>query len=284
MEALTVYLNGEWVPYEQAVLPVEDRAGLFADAVYEVIRVYGGRPFKADLHWRRLQNSAQALRIPLPYDADAFEAMLHGLLERNNLQDASIYIQVSRGSAVRYHGFPQEIKPNTFAIARAMPRVTQEQFDRGYRCITVPDLRWGYCAVKTVGLLPNVLARQQAVEQGMDDALFVRDGIITEASSSNAFFVFGDEVHTFPLVNILPGVTRAVVLEAAAEAGIRCHETPVSLADAFKADEIFLTGTVLEVRGVTHLDDKPIGGGKVGPVTRRIWELFNAVVSAETGA
>lgn len=269
-----VYLNGAYVPYGQALIPVEDRGFTFADAVYEVVRCYAGRPFRLDLHFARLRASAEALEIPLPFDEPGFEALALELLRRNGLQEASVYVQVSRGPAPRNHLFPPEVRPTVVGIARPASAPSADQVRRGVDVITVPDNRWGLCHIKTVGLLPNVLARQHARREGAYDAVFVRDGFVTEASASNVFCVIDGVVYTHPLANILPGITRATVLEIMAEEGIPCREEAVPLDRFRRAEEIFLTGTVLEVMGVARVDGRPVGAGRTGPLTLRVWEAF----------
>ncbi|MFO7246006.1 MAG: D-amino acid aminotransferase [Thermaerobacter sp.] len=273
-DQLTVYLNGRYVPYSQALIPVEDRAFLFADGIYEVVRCYGGRPFHLDRHYERLCRSARALELPLPLDEAAFAGIVAELLERNNLQEATVYLQVTRGAAPRRHQIPQGLEPNVVAIARPVQSPSEEEVRRGVSVITVPDTRWGLCWIKTVGLLPNVLARRQAEKEGAFDAVFVRDGLVTEATSSNVFCVIDGVVYTHPLANILPGITRAVVLEILAELGIPCREEAVPLEWFREADEIFLTGTVLEVMGVARVDGRTVGEGRSGPLTLRVWEAF----------
>lgn len=284
MSELTVYLNGEFIPYERAVVPVDDRGFTFADAVYEVIRCYNSRTFRFDMHFQRLHDSAAALKIPLPFDAARLRAVIDHLLRQNGIADASAYVQVSRGSSVRQHLPADSLQPTSVVIVRAADRPDAARIEHGVAVITVPDNRWGLCHIKTVGLLPNVLARWQAERAGAQDAIFVRDGLVTEASSSNVFCVLDGVVFTHPLANILPGVTRSVVLEIAAAEGIPFREEALPL-DTFKrADEIFLTGTMSEITGVATLDGQPVGAGRTGPITLRIRQKFCELVRAETGA
>ncbi|HEX6989686.1 MAG TPA: D-amino acid aminotransferase, partial [Bacillota bacterium] len=270
----TVYLNGQYVPYSQALVPVEDRAFLFADGIYEVVRCYGGKPFHLDRHFERLRDSAAGLDLPVPLDEAGFARIVAALLERNRLREATVYLQVTRGAAPRQHQFPREATPTVVAIARPAQSPPEDQVRAGVSVITVPDTRWGLCYLKTVGLLPNVLARQQAQREGAFDAVFVRDGLVTEASSSNVFCAFDGVVHTHPLANILPGVTRAVVLEILADLGIPYREEAVPLQRFRGADEIFLTGTTLEVMGVVQVDGRRVGAGRTGPLTLRVWDAF----------
>lgn len=280
-----VYLNGAFLPYSQALIPVEDRGFLFADGIYEVVKCYGGRPFRLASHLERLTQSAAAIRLPLP-PLDELEQAALALIGSNGLdgRDAVIYIQVTRGPARRAHPFPAAPRPTVFLFARSDPGPDPELRARGVRALTVPDRRWSFCHVKTVGLLLNVLAKQQAVEAGCYEAIFVRDGVITEGTASNAFAVFGGTVRTHPEgPHILSGVTRQAVLETAARLGIPVVEEPVPRDRLGDADEVFLTGTLTEVMPVVEVDGRPIGAGRPGPVTRALQDGFRALARAETG-
>lgn len=268
------YVNGEFVPLDRAVVSVEDRGFLFADGIYEVIRVYDGRPFRLEDHLRRLEASARAIELPLPVPAAEIGRLAEELLARNGHREATIYIQVTRGPAPRHHLFPENPRPTLVIWTREHAGPSRQMVEEGVAAITVPDTRWAYCSVKTVGLLPNVLARQQAHRQGAYEAIFVRDGVVTEATSSNVFAVIGGVVRTFPVENILPGVTRTVVLELLQRRGVPVREEGVPLEEFRRAQEVFLTGTTTEVCGVVRLDGRPVGDGRVGPVTRALQEDF----------
>lgn len=274
MSSPLAYVNGEFVPLERAVVSVEDRGFLFADGIYEVIRVYGGRPFRLEDHLRRLEASARAIELPLPAPVEEIGRLAEEVRTRNDHREAIIYIQVTRGPAPRHHLFPERPRPTLVIWTREIEGPSPEMVDRGVACITVPDTRWALCEVKTVGLLPNVLARQQAARQGAYEAIFVRGGVVTEASSSNVFAVLDGVVYTHPVDNILPGVTRTVALELLAARGIPARQEPVPLERFRRADEIFLTGTTTEICGVTRLDGQPVGDGRVGPITRALQEDF----------
>ncbi|GAB6877491.1 D-amino-acid transaminase [Thermaerobacter litoralis] len=279
-----VFLNGSFVPYEQAVVPVEDRGFLFADAIYEVIRCYGGRFFRLDDHLQRLEQSAAALDIPLPYDRARWAAVLEELIQRNGVRDGSVYVQVTRGVAPRSHTWAEGLQPTVVAIARSGGTPAPEAVERGVKAITVPDNRWGLCWVKTTGLLPNVLAKQQAARAGAYEALFVRDGLLTEGTSSNVFVVLEGVVYTHPLANILPGVTRAVVLEVAREAGLEVREQAIPAGWLERATEVILSGTNSEVLAVVEVDGRPVGDGRPGPVFARLRQGYLRRIAQETGA
>lgn len=272
-----VYLNGRFVPYEEALIPVEDRGFVFADGVYEVVKFYGGHPFRLDAHLERLEQSAAAIRLGLPLTRDELGRAALELAGKNGLagRDAVLYVQVTRGPARRAHPFPADPHPTVFMYARPESGPNPALRESGVRAITVEDRRWSLCHVKSIGLLLNVLAKQQAVEAGCYEGIFVRDGIVTEGTASNLFAVFGGAIHTHPQgPHILSGVTRQAVLEAAANHGIPVVEEPFTAARLFEADEAFVTGTLTEVMPIVEIDGRRVGEGRPGPVTRRIQQGF----------
>lgn len=276
---MEVYLNGKFVPYEQAVVPVEDRGFVFADGIYEVVRIYHGKPFLWQEHMDRLQRSAQAIRLKIP---TVEELTLAGLetLRRSQLDDATLYIQITRGAAPRLHSFPVGVEPTVFMIARPYHRPDAALVQKGITCITVPDLRWHKCSIKTVGLLLNVLAKQEAEDAGAQDAIFVRDGIVTEGTSSNFFMVKDQTLITHPADDhILRGITREFVIARAGELGIPVREEYITREALTQADEAFLTSTGVEVLPVTIIDGQKVGPGKPGPISMRLLECFNQVVA-----
>jgi D-alanine transaminase len=270
---MLVYLNGQFVPYEDAKLGVEDRATQFGDGVYEVVRYYGGQPFKMESHLRRLERSAAGIEIEAPPSAEV-RALMDEVVRRNNLSDAAVYLQITRGEGARYQGIPSGLKPNVIAIARP---TKSERPAPGLAAITQSDDRWARCHLKTTMLLPAMLARQRARRAGAEEAIFVRDGFVTEATAANVFVVIGGEAVTPPLSNyLLPGCTREALLEIYAREGIACREAPVDAQQLAAADEIFLTSTNGELRPIVQLDGKPVGAGKVGSVFERTIALFDA--------
>jgi D-alanine transaminase len=273
---MQVYLNGEYVERAHAAMSVEDRGFLFGDGVYEVVRAVGGRLIEAQRHWRRLARSLNGILIerPAELDDDALSAIAYRLLDANDLTegDALLYLQVTRGAAVRTHHFPAATtRPTVYASASAF-QPPDALRARGAAVITMPDIRWARCDLKSVNLLPNVLAKQQAVAAGKDEAIFVRDGTVTECSSANLFAVFDGEVRTYPVTNyILPGVTRDVVLEVARQLGVPVREVPVLADELPRADEVFFTSTTNDVMPVVEIDGRPVGSGRPGPVTQRLY-------------
>jgi D-alanine transaminase len=281
-----VFLNGEYMPRSEARISPDDRGFLFGDGLYEVTPAYNGRFLALDRHLDRLQRGGRTLRIDLPRGLEA----LHGeLLDRNGLTEEAmsiVYLQVTRGTAPRSHAFPDPpVAPTVYAWAKAFHRPDPQEWDGGYGAVTVPDQRWARADVKTVQLLPLAMAQQAAREAGEADALLVRDGLALEGAHNNVFFVFDGLLVTHPTSNqILPGVTRALVLEEARSHGVPVEERPVPLAEVADASEVFFTGTTTEVRPTVRIDGTPVGDGVVGPVTRRIRDLFLARVERECGA
>jgi len=270
-----VYLNGEYLPYDEAKIPVEDRSIQFGDAIYEVVRYYKGRPFRMDRHLARLKRSADGIWMPLPPLA-AIEQAMNSLVERQNLGDASVYLEISRGSGPRAHLIPDDATPCVMAIARHVPVVRPR---RTLTAVTVGDDRWARCYVKTTMLLPNTLALKQARQRGANDAIFVRDGFVMEATSSNIFFVFDGVLTTPPLTNyILAGITREVVLEIAAKEGIRVSEEPIHASRIYQASEAFLSGTVSEVSAIVEINRHRIGTGEPGPIHQRIAAAYDRLI------
>ena len=279
----TVYLNGEFLPKDRATISVDDRGFLLSDGIYEVTPAYRGRLFRIEQHMRRLRHGLDALRIE--YDSAGLPEMHADLIAANSLDTedvAIVYLQITRGAAPRTHHFPPEGTPPTvYAFAQAYHRPESARWEQGYEAVTVPDDRWARVDIKSIGLLPNVLAQQAAAEAGVADALLVKDGVALEGSHNNLFAVFDGVVTTHPTTHqILHGVTRAYVIELAKGQGLPVEERPVPLEEIRAADEIFFTGTTTEVRPTVRLDGQPVGSGKVGPVARALYEAFQAGTQA----
>jgi D-alanine transaminase len=271
----TVYFNGSYLPKDQVRISPDDRGFMFGDGVYEVVRTYGGRLFALDAHLARLQFGVRELGIN-GVEVDALGEAAVELLRRNDLTtgDATVYFQVTRGFAPRTHHFPDPPVAPTMYL-QAGPFRPKLDPTKGVAAITVPDVRWARCDIKTIQLLPNVLANQQARAAGVGDALFVRDGVLLEGSHSALFFVFGEEVRTAPKNNyILPSITREILLELCRSSGITARETPVYVQDLPRATEAFIAGTTTEVMPLVRIDSRPLGDGTPGPVTRRLQQLF----------
>jgi len=266
---MIVYLNGEYVAAETARLSPFDRGFLFADGVYEVARFYRGRPYRLAEHLERLREGLAALRIEI--DAAFYADVARRLLDENRLsaEDAIVYAQVTRGAAPRTHAFPPAGTPPTvFAFARASEPSPPAEASAA---ILMPDERWGRCNIKSVMLLPNILAAQAAKEAGALDALFVRDGLVLEATKANLFLVKGGVVRTAPNGPwILPGVTRVATLEAARRLGHAVDERAFTVEELWAADEVFLASTSLWTHSLTRVGGRPVGGGRPGPVCEKL--------------
>ena len=277
----TVYLNGRFLPRDQAHISVDDRGFLFGDGAYEVTRVVDGRLFEAERHRVRLARTLDALQIDRSgIDLAELDRVAERLLRENDLLqgEATVYVQVTRGAAIpRTHHYPPAGTPPTvyLSVARFTPPVQLRT--RGARVITVADFRWSRCDLKTVNLLPNAMAKQQAVARGADEALFVRDGVLMEGAHTNMFWVLDGEVRTAPATNyILGGVTRDVVLGLAREAGMAVRETSTYATDIPRLQEAFITSTTSDVLPIVAIDGQPVGSGAPGPVAQRLNELLLA--------
>jgi len=275
----TVYLNGQFLPDDKALISPLDRGFTYGDGVYEWIRAYNGKPFLLGEHFARLASSCAKMRIGV--HLMPIEDVAVRLLKENGLTgDAAIYIQITRGTAPRSHVFPPaDTKPTVFAMAWAF-KPNPAFAGPGAIAILEPDVRWSRCDIKVTSLIPNSFSAQRAKELGAHEGLFVRDGVVQEGSLSNFFAVFDSEVRTAPLSNyILPGITRAVVLDLCREHGIKCRETPVFTTELADADEMFLTSTPYEVVAVDCLDGRKLPAKR--PVTARLAQLYREIVARE---
>ncbi len=272
----TVYLNGDYLPLADARVPVLDRGFIFGDGVYEVIPVYAGRLFRLDEHLRRLGNSLDGVRIGKPMDNAAWQAMLEELISRQQYQgDAYIYMQITRGVAPRDHACPANITPTVFAMCNPMTPIDPALLASGIKAITLDDIRWQYCHLKTIALLPNILMKQQAVDEDATEAIMVRDGVVTEGTASNVFLVKHDTLFTPAAVkHLLPGITRDLVIELAQDNNIPCEEALIPEAWLNEAEEIWVTSSTREILPVTRLNDQPVGNGRPGPHWQRITAIY----------
>lgn len=270
----TVYLNGNFIPLEQAQVPILDRGFIFADGVYEVIPVFSGNPFRLKEHMERLRNSLDGISLQLDYDRKKWQSLIDQLLALNRVTgDSSIYIQVTRGVAERNHFYQAGSTPTVFIYCKPLQ---ETDVSRGVGAVLHEDIRWEYCHIKAVALLPNVMLKQYAREKdGSIEAILYRDGYITEGAASNVFTVTGDTVSTPPKSNrLLPGITRDLVVELISESLYQCREVPVSKAELLQADEIWITSSTLGIAPVVRLDGRPVSGGKPGPAWRAIDTIY----------
>ncbi|MGH8482679.1 MAG: D-amino acid aminotransferase, partial [Nevskiaceae bacterium] len=267
----TAYVNGAFVPVAEAKVPVLDRGFLFADGVYEVIPAYGGKPFALRQHLARLARSLGELRIANPHSEAEWTALAGELVQRNGGGDCAIYLQVTRGApAQRRHAFPADTAPTVVGLCSPLPAPSELALRDGVGAITRPDIRWGRCDIKSVALLPSILATQAAAEQSCNEAILHRDGRVTEGASSNVFAVLGKGVVTPPKgPEILAGITRELLLEALRAAKVTVQERRLTLNELRSADEIWVTSSTREVLPVTKLDGDPVGSRKPGPVWKK---------------
>jgi D-alanine transaminase len=270
-----VYLNGSFVPPEQAQVSAFDRGFVFGDGVYEVIPVYGRRLFRLPHHLARLDASLQSIQLANPHALADWQKIFTRLMESVPAEDQSVYLQVTRGPAPRDHAFPKEVKPTVFAYAAPLKYPDTAQLHDGVSAITVDDIRWRRCDIKAIALLPNVLLRQQAVEAGAAEAILVRDGVATEGSASNIFAVIDGVLVTPPKGPfILPGVTRDLVLELARAHGVPCAERALRAEEIFRATEFMLSSSTKELLPITRVDGKTLGSGRPGPLHARLHALY----------
>lgn len=271
--------DGKIVSLDTPLVNLEDRGYQFGDGVYEVIVAYQGQWYTMDEHLTRLERSCKEIRLEPTYTRQEIVQFANQLMAESGIQEAMLYIQWTRGASPRYHGFPASIRPILSGTIRPRRVLSDDMFEQGVKSMILPDLRWMRCDIKSLNLLGAVLSKQQAAEAGCFEAILERDGNVTEGSSSNSFAVKDGIIYTSPVGNlILPGVTRNKVIALAKEAGLTIREEFVSSTFYRQADEIFLTGTTTEVMPITTLDNKPVASGQVGPVTRKLQELFFKVI------
>ncbi|HLZ67034.1 MAG TPA: D-amino-acid transaminase [Aliidongia sp.] len=281
------YVNGRFVRHGIASVHIEDRGYQFADGVYEVIALAGGRFVDLDLHLTRLERSLGELRIAKPMSDRALAMVLGNLARRNGIRDGSVYLQITRGVAPRDFAFPANAEPQVVATARRARPVDPAALAQGVKAITIPDLRWARCDIKSVGLLPAAMGKQAAREAGAYEAWqYDRDGFVTEGTSSNAWIVTrDDELITRPPTHaILNGITRLVVIELAKAAGLRFVERPFTVEEALAAREAFVTSTTSFVMPITRLDDATIGDGKPGPFVGQLRARYLSHMARIAGA
>ena len=272
---MIVYLNGRFLPLEDAKIPVLDRGFIYGDGVYELVPVYDRRPFRMAQHLQRLQHSLTGIRLPNPHSDTEWAAIIDGLIARQSFDDQGVYFQVTRGVAKRDHTFPQGVPPTVFMMSNPLATPSAEQVERGVAVVTAEDNRWRRCDLKTISLVGNVLMRQFAADAGAIETVMFRDGWLTEASASNVLLVIGGRIVAPPKDNlILPGITYGAAEEFAREAGLPFDLRPVPRAEALAAGEMWLSSSTKEVLAVTTVDGRPFAGGAPGPMFRTMHALF----------
>jgi len=270
----SAYFNGQFVKPDEPVVPISERGHQFGDGVYEVIRVYEGKPFMMEEHLDRLYKSAEAIKLKIDPDRKAFKNTMLDLIQKSESANLDVYVQVTRGIAPRNHLFP-DCPVSVSMTTKPFVSIPFEEKDKGASVILHPDERWANCYIKSLNLLPNILAKQTAYEKGCLEAILVRDGKVTEGTSSNVYIVEGSSIITTP---ILHGITRQAVKKLAEDLGIPFIERYFTPEEMYEASEVFISSTTLEITSVGYVDDEQIGNGMRGPITRTLQERFYQVV------
>jgi len=278
----TAWLNGTFLPLDEAQVSVLDRGFLFGDGVYEVIPVYGGHLFRLPHHLKRLRNSLDGVRIRNPMHDEEWQAVLEELVALNEGSDQAVYLQVTRGVAPRRdHAFPTGIRPTVFCMSNPVTVNRDSAAEQGVRAITLDDIRWSLCNIKAITLLPNAMLRQQAIEADTAEAILNKNGRVIEGAASNLFIVRDGLLITPPNSNaLLPGITRDLVLELAANNGIPFREADIPAEDLFSCNEIWLTSSTREISPVVQLDSTTIGNGTPGPLWHKMIVLYREYTDA----
>lgn len=275
MSSQTVYLNGRLLPLEEATVSILDRGFMLGDGVYELIPVYHRKPFRLNEHLRRLQHSLDGTRLMNPMRDSEWQQIITQMIAMHEPDNQSIYLQVTRGAAPRDHAFPKTVSPTVLVMSNPLSSPDPVQIEKGVCAVSSPDLRWGRCDLKTIGLLPNVLAKQKAVEAGCIECVLFRDGVLTEGAASNIFVVKNGVIHA-PVKDhrMLPGITYDLVIELARADGIPVEVRDIAENEARTADELWLTSSSREVQAIVELDGLPVGSGAPGPLYRRMYKLY----------
>lgn len=278
----TVFLNGDYLPAEKASISVFDRGFLFGDGVYEVIPVVSGKLVDEDYSVERLRRSLSAVEIAWPCSEADYLFMLRELIRRDSVTEGSVYVQITRGIAERDFAYPLDIKSTIMAYASPRKLLDNPAAQSGVKVVSVPDLRWQRRDIKSLNLLGQCMAKQQAVSQGAFEAWMLEDGLVTEGASSSAFIIKDNTILTRALSNaILPGIRRRVILDLAAQADMTLVERSFSLAEAMAADEAFISSATTLVLPVVSIDGKAVADGKPGPLTQKLRGLYIESLLAE---
>jgi len=272
---MSVFLNGRFMPDDEATISVFDRGFVFGDGVYELVPVYSRHPFRLDDHLRRLQASLDGIRLDNPYGMNGWRDLILRLIELHDFADQTVYIQVTRGVAPRDHPFPKGVSPTVFMFAQPLVTASAELKRTGVCAVTAVDNRWLRCDIKAISLLANILLRQQAVDVGCAETVMLRDGWLTEGAASNIFVVEDGVLLAPPPSNLmLTGVTYDVVLELAAAHGFPLAVRPVSEAEVRSADELWMTSSTREIMPIVKLDGSAVGAGVPGPLAIEMDGLY----------
>ena len=272
----TAYLNDTFIPLEEASVPINDRGLLFADGIYEVIVSRQGKAFLATEHLTRLQRSAAAISLKLPISIADISAIIDTGIKKAGFPESMVYIQLTRGTEPRRHNYSNNIRANLIMTFRARPEYAPEHFSRGVAIISVPEIRWSRCDIKSTALLPNVMMKQKAVDQGCQEALFVTSkGVIRECTAANIFAIKNGTLFTPPAdQHILNGITRSFILQQADSHNLEPIERDFSFTELCRADEVFITSSTVDIMPVIKVDDLSIGNGQPGPITQAVKDFF----------
>ena len=279
-----IWFNGKVMDMADAHVGVEDRGFQFADGVYEVVRFYNGKPFTLREHMERLVRSAEGIKLAAPMPIDELADEITRFVPRTGEREGYVYLQLTRGVCERNHRFPKTPPPATLLFyVHPLPPALEPGEGEGLKLLAVQDERWQRCWIKCIGLIANVLAKNEATSTGYDEAVFLEDGIVSEGATSNIFAVRGGKLVTHPVgTKVLPGITRLVVFQLAEKLGIPIDERPLREDDVLRADELFITSTTRELAWVARWNDRYIGQGKCGPITTKIHRAYRDRVRAET--
>lgn len=272
-----IYLNGDFLPQDKAFVSVLDRGFLLGDGIYEVIPAFNGKLFRLEEHLQRLQQSLDAIHLQNPLSNTEWEHLLKQLIEKNGAGELSIYLQITRGVAIRDHVFPKNTQPTVYAMSSPIEPIKDTSLQNGVSAIILDDPRWQHCHIKAISLLPNVLLKQQAAEQGCTEAILIKDNLLTEGAASNIFIVKNNCVKTPPKSQyILGGITRDLAIELALKNNIDCQETTISKTDLLAADEIWLSSSTKDILAITQVDGQIIGSGLPGPMWQKMSKIYQA--------
>ena len=272
---MTVFLNGEFMPMEEAKVPVLDRGFIFGDGIYELVPVYSRAPFRLEGHLARMERSLSEVKISNPYTRAEWTGLIEQLIEKQPFDDQGVYWQITRGVAKRDHSFPKGVTPTVFMMSNPLVSPSREVVENGAKAVTSDDFRWHRCDLKTISLIGNCMLRQLSFEAGAIETLLLRDGMLTEASASNAYVIRNGVIATPPKDHhILPGITLDVVFDIVKRGNLPFEVREVPEAELRSADEVWVTSSSKEIVAVVDIDGKPVGNGKPGPVFRKAWQLY----------
>ncbi len=272
----TAYINNRFLPLNKAFVPINDRGYLFADGIYEVIVTRNGKPFLIKEHLTRLQKSADGILLQLPASLTELTTIIERGIKEAGFNETMVYIQITRGIEPRRHNYSDKLKANLTMTFRAHPEYDPQTLIKGVAIMTVPEIRWSRCDIKTIALLPNIMMKQRAVENGYQEALFVTEtGLVREGTAANIFFIKDEILHTPPADHhILNGITRIYILQQAKLHGIKLIERECYLEEVFMADEVFITSSTMDILPVVKINETTIANGHPGPMSKTIKEFF----------